>query len=93
MKKFDIFMIAIAIIMCGATIWGVIDTNQRINAKRESERKEHQTLIAGYKSPVDRTDSDRLDWLDKHRDKTPWVQWESDPRREIDYLIDQEAVK
>lgn len=56
----------------------------------QEQKAEHQLMMSGYTSPASPTDSDRLDWLDKHRTETPWVKWESDPRKEIDFMMDNE---
>jgi hypothetical protein len=47
-------------------------------------------ILAKYKSPVDRTDTQRLDWIAAHPKSNPWANRGSDPRKEIDFAMDQE---
>jgi hypothetical protein len=85
-KMFVFWMgLIFSVIFIGGIAFGV----QAINTA-QAEKLRQQTVMANYRSPKDRTDAERLDWLTAHPTKTPWTKYGTDPRHEIDYTMDRE---
>lgn len=76
--------VLVSVVALLAYRWTMIAEQDRITVARQ------KAVMANYKSPVERTDAQRLDWLTAHPKQAPWTKYGTDPRREIDFAMDQE---